>query len=295
MPLQSLIEYFNDRFIMEHRSSLKPFIFKNGRVNAVFGTIKIDSSFLPVRTLANPTDIIGHIAKVDVSSYPLQHLQDDEINNLLDCQDHQVTVMESIINFDRLCRTVHMLNYLVFPSSHSNYYLFLDVDPRHVLGIKKDHGVYFEEVIKKCGLETNQVIICLSIHKNYINFYDRIIFGLTNYRQQGYKILVHVDSSLIHRSEIGIIAKIKPDYVALSGRTFFDMEDYIKHTIDLEDWQTTLNAIGVKTILKQVDHKKMDTFARHNHFDFVEGNYYRSIPSDDRKNICISSDLLLLR
>jgi hypothetical protein len=52
-----------------------------------------------------------------------------------------------------------MLNYLVL--AHLQGVLFLEVDPRHILGIKQDHGAYFEDVIRQCGLETKNVAIVL--------------------------------------------------------------------------------------------------------------------------------------
>jgi len=45
MPLQDLVEYFNDRFELEHRSTYRPFILENGEVSGLFGPIRIDSIF----------------------------------------------------------------------------------------------------------------------------------------------------------------------------------------------------------------------------------------------------------
>jgi hypothetical protein len=43
MPLQDLVEYFNDRLGREHRSSFRPFILEEGKVKGLFGPIRIDS------------------------------------------------------------------------------------------------------------------------------------------------------------------------------------------------------------------------------------------------------------
>ena len=37
MPLQHLVEYFNDRLGREHRSSFRPFILEEGKVSGLFG------------------------------------------------------------------------------------------------------------------------------------------------------------------------------------------------------------------------------------------------------------------
>ncbi len=145
MPLQHLVEYFNDRLGREHRSSFRPFILEDGKVSGLFGPIRIDSFFAPLRQTLKPTMIIGHTAQITVATNKTQHLYANEIENLLANNSVQATEFESIINFDRLCRTVHMLNYLTL--AHLQGVLFLEVDPRHILGIKQDHGAYFEEVI----------------------------------------------------------------------------------------------------------------------------------------------------
>jgi hypothetical protein len=51
-----------------------------------------------------------------------------------------------------------MLNYL--PMSHLGKTLFVEVDPRHILSVKKDHGAYFEEIIIKCGYRHHHTKLC---------------------------------------------------------------------------------------------------------------------------------------
>jgi len=157
MPLQHLVEYFNDRLGREHRSSFRPFILEEGKVNGLFGPIRIDSFFAPLRQTLKPTVMVGHKAQITVAPNKTQHLYANEIETLLANNSVSAADFESIINFDRLSRTVHMLNYLTL--AHLQGILFLEVDPRHILGIKQDHGAYFEEVIAKCGMKTKNVVI----------------------------------------------------------------------------------------------------------------------------------------
>ena len=112
MPLQHLVEYFNDRLGREHRSSFRPFILEEGKVCGLFGPIRIDSFFAPLRQTLKPTVIVGHTAQISVAPNKTQHLYESEIETLLANNAVQASDFESIINFDRLCRTVHMLNYL---------------------------------------------------------------------------------------------------------------------------------------------------------------------------------------
>ena len=134
MPLQHLVEYFNDRLGREHRSSFRPFVLEEGKVSGLFGPIRIDSVFSPLRQTLKPTAIVGHTAQITVAPNKNPHLYANEIETLLANNSVPATEFESIINFDRLCRTVHMLNYLTI--AHLQGVLFLEVDPRHILGIK---------------------------------------------------------------------------------------------------------------------------------------------------------------
>ena len=278
MPLQHLVEYFNDRLGREHRSSFRPFVLEEGKVRGLFGPIRIDSVFSPLRQALKPTAVVGHTTQITVAPNKAQHLYANEIEALLANNSVPATEFESIINFDRLCRTVHMLNYLTF--AHLQGALFLEVDPRHILGIKQDHGAYFEEVIARCGLETGNVVIVLSVHSQYARYYQELINGLDNYRRRGYQLALKFDYLAQENDTFELIAKISPNYVSLSAR---NMENQVHDNLlitKLQQLKTRVASAGGQTILQQIDDKKSDLLARHTGFDLVEGGYYRTIAFD---------------
>jgi hypothetical protein len=287
MPLEHLVEYFNDRLGREHRSSFRPFFLENGKVSGLFGPIRINSSFAPLRQTLKPTMIVGHTAQITVASNKTQHLYANEIENLLANNSVKATEFESIINFDRLCRTVHMLNYLTL--SHLQGALFLEVDPRHILGIKQDHGAYFEEVILRCGLETKNVVIVLAVNSQYARYYQELINGLENYRRRGYQLALIFDylaqalkfDNLLQESEaFDLIAKISPNYVSLSARNIEDQVHDDTLPAKLHQLSTQVASVGGQSILQQIDEKKSHLLARNTGFDLVEGGYYRAIAFD---------------
>jgi len=287
MPLQHLVEYFNDRLGQEHRSGFRPFILEDGKVSGLFGPIRINSFFAPLRQTLKPTVIVGHTAQIKVAHNKTQQLYANEIENLLANNSVPANDFESIINFDRLCRTVHMLNYLTL--SHLQGMLFLEVDPRHILGIKQDHGAYFEEVIVRCGLETKNVVIVLSVNSQYARYYQELISGLENYRRRGYQLALNFDylaqalkiDYLPQESEaFDLIAKISPNYVSLTAR---NMEDQVHDDIllaKLNQLNTQVASVGGQTILQQIDEKKSHILARNTGFNLVEGGYFRAIAFD---------------
>ena len=282
MPLQDLVEYFNDRLGREHRSSFRPFVLEEKKVSGLFGPIRIDSFFAPLRQTLKPTVIVGHTAQITVAPNKTQHLYANEIETLLANNSVPATEFESIINFDRLSRTVHMLNYLTL--SHLQGVLFLEVDPRHILGIKQDHGAYFEEVIAQCGLETKNVVIVLAVNSQYARYYQELINGLENYRRRGYQLALNFDYLAQESEAFNLIAKISPNFVSLSAR---NMEDQVHDDIlltKLHQLKTQVALVGGQSILQQIDEKKSDLLARNSGFDLVEGGYYRAIAFDYLSN-----------
>jgi hypothetical protein len=271
MPLQHLVEYFNDRFAQEHRSSFRPFILENGNVNGLFGPIRISSLFAPLRQTLKPAVIVGHTAQIKVDTYEAPYLHSNEIENLLANGYSESVNFESIINFDRLCRTVHMLNYL--PLSTLDSVLFLEVDPRHILGVKQDHGAYFEEVIVRCGLETRYIVIVMAVNSQYARYYQELLNGLANYRQRGYQIALRFDFLIQESQAFHLIEKLSPNFVSLSARYLDQIPDNTK-LAKLHDLKKLVVSIGGQSVLQQIDRKKSELLARNTGFDWVHGDYY---------------------
>ena len=274
MPLQNLADYFNDRFGQEHRSSFRPFLLENEVISTLFGQIKISSLFLPIRLTQKPDEIMGHAAKLKVSTHEVQYLYSDEIENLLSTHPHSDNNFESIIDFDRLSRTTHMLNYL--PLAHLQGALFLEVDPRHILGIKKDHGAYFEEVINHCGLETKNIVITMAVSSPYAKHYPALIAGLINYRERGYKIALKFDYVAQEEQSFDLITQLTPNFVSLSARSLDQLRDNA-----LADKLLHLNArveiAGGQSILSQIDQQSFALLAENTGFNFVQGAYYENL------------------
>jgi EAL domain-containing protein (putative c-di-GMP-specific phosphodiesterase class I) len=278
MPLQNLVEYFNDRLGREHRSSFRPFVLKDAKVGGLFGPIRIDSSFASLRQTLKPTEIVGHKAQITVAPNKTQHLYANEIETLLANSSVQAADFESIINFDRLSRTVHMLNYLTW--AHLQSLLFLEVDPQHILGIKQDHGAYFQDVIAQCGLETKNIVIVLAVNSQYAPYYQELINGLDNYRRRGYQIALKFEYLGQESEAFKLIAKISPNYVSTSARNLADQLHDDTLLTKLQQLQSQVTSVGGQSLLQQVDEKKSDLLARNAGFDLVEGSYYSAIAFD---------------
>jgi len=271
MPLQYLVEYFNDRLGREHQSSVRPFILEAGKVSGLFGPVRVDSVLKPLRNVFTPSIIVGHAAQMNVATNTAPHLYVNEIKPLV-TNNNSVEEAESIINFDRLSRTVHMLNYLTIV--HLEGVLFLDVDPRHILGVKQDHGAYFEEVIRQCGLETNNVAIVLTLNSQYAPYYEDLERGLENYRRRGYQIALKFDYIVRNVQTFSLIEKIAPQYVIQSARNLIGRVHSDELFEQLSQFNAKIASLGAQSILEHIEEKKFDALARNSGFDLVDGDYY---------------------
>ena len=281
MPLQQLVQYFNDRFEVEHQSNIRPFILEKGLVSGIFGPIQISSVFESVRRTDDNEKLSGHIAQLSVTPYDNnQHSQQSiEIGDLLTDVITQPADFQSIISLDRLCRTVHMLNYLTY--SHKGGVLFLDVDPRHILGIKQDHGAYFEEIIIKCGLATQNIVISMAVNSFYALHHAQLLDGLNNYRQRGYQIALNIGSLYAAHGLRDLIDKVSANYLRISA------PDTATIQYSNSNWLLTLNAltelqrlIGGQTILQQVKQKNQADIAISARFNLAQGDYYDKLITD---------------
>ncbi|MGB4497364.1 MAG: hypothetical protein WBI40_01580 [Methylococcaceae bacterium] len=273
MALIDLVEYFNDRFEREHKANYRPLIIENNRVNGLFGQLRIGSRFSALRQTQNPSAVQAHAVKIKVSACESTHLHSYEMDNLALNSGDTYIHFESIINFDRLARTVHALNYLSFAKPDKE--LFLEVDPRHILGIKKDHGAYFEGVIEQCGLTTKNTVIVLAVTSNYVQYNEALIRGLSNYRQRGYRIALRFDHLISDKHVIELISKLTPDYVSLSARQI-ETESGNNALKKLQVLKRVITLTQGRGILRQIDRKKSELLARESGFDFVEGRYYEN-------------------
>ena len=268
MPLQGLVEYFNQRISAEQGLSEHPLVLRNGRVESRYGGHRLATEFHPIRRAKQPERIVGHDATIFAVQPETSQATADKL--------FQGANPGGVVNLDRLCRTVHMLNYL--PVAHEGGYLFLHVHPRHVLGVRKDHGAYFEEVIFRCGLSPRRVVITVAIKPMYDQQFIRLQEGLKNYQNRGYATAVKFDDQadevFVERYCIEFLYRITPDFVRLD-KGFFkrlkrDSDDERKTTSLL----SVIHGLDTEILLEGIRSEEDDQQAQALRASFVKGEYY---------------------
>lgn len=111
--------------------------------------------------------------------------------------------------FDRLCRTVHALNFSGQEGCHGD--LFLNLDGGHLLAVESGHGRTFETILHHCGLAPDRIVI--ELLEARIDDAGRLQEAIENYRALGYRIAID-DFGCLH-SNFDRLWSLTPDIVKL--------------------------------------------------------------------------------
>jgi len=117
---------------------------------------------------------------------------------------------------DRLCRLVHTLNYLRQTGETGS--LFLHVHARHVAGVATEHGRDFEQVLERCGLQPDRVVIVYTPSGNEDeDSLARIRHALQGYRHRGYSVLLNTDGAFSVHQALKYAWMLLPNYVQIDA------------------------------------------------------------------------------
>lgn len=175
MPLTDLIRYFNSTELAGDST-----LYSEGEGAAAWHDgLHLRSLFQPIVDL-HSGQVVGHqafLAATGQEGVPLSS----------EAAYATCATDESVVHFDRLCRTLHALNFLA-QRRRTGGYLQLSVHPRHLLAIPSKHGLVFEAVLKRCGLAPDDLV--LELASGRILDDRRLADAVHNYRQRGYRIAI---------------------------------------------------------------------------------------------------------
>lgn len=175
-----------------------------GAVFAQLGRNRIASTFQPL-VRARDSAVVGHHARLRLESGSGDSVAPWRLFA-------QASDDAALVQLDRLCRTVHALNY--FPRADAGSILFLNIDGRLLTGVAADHGAYFEAILALVGIPTARAAIVMPPEaiENPVAFVRAAI----SYRIRGYRVLVPVRS--IADNELSHVFLADPHYVSIDSR-----------------------------------------------------------------------------
>lgn len=260
MPLTYLIDHFNDRIRSGDLRFLpeNPIAVHDGRVIARFATLQLTSAFQPVVSPLQGGYVIGHEALLRAYLGDGRPLAPHAVFSV-------PTSSRAVVYLDRLCRTVHMLNYLRQTDADTGC-LFLNVSMRHLLSVLRNHGWYFEEVLHRCGLTPDHIVI--EVHASAIegDHAARVTEAIANYRARGYRVAI--EDFVPHHDSVDRLWRLFPDIVKIDCRYL------IKPGCGLPQWVELFRYAGSEVIVTGVETEKQARIARAVGVDGLQGRYF---------------------
>ncbi len=179
-----------------------------------------------------------------------------------------------LVSLDRLCRTVHAINYFSSASGQGN--LFVSVQPRLLESVKDDHGRAFEKVLNLIEVATSRVVIEIPTE---VNRDARLLkHVISNYRSRGYRIAAnHSGASDNWTAELGTLY---PDIVRLDASALLQYN----RALPLLD---TVHRFGAALLVRDIEtHQQMDASIRAG-ADLLQGRFFggpaRTLETDESR------------
>lgn len=257
MPLTELVHYCNDRNRERYGDLCRDdaVYVAGGRVRArlqcSLGQLTLESAFQPI---ANSRDgkLAGHEALIRAVHADGRGFSADELFAPL--SDAEVVFV------DRLCRTVHVLNFLLQGDARQD--LYLNLHPRHVLAVSNDHGLVFEEIIRRCGLAPQQLILEMRDGAQ-LDWRQREI-AIHNFRHRGYRVAV--DNFGRDRGDIERLRDLDVDLVKLDASLLQpDADARLQRAVELAQ------DLGALTVAEGIESAAQLALARRCGVDRLQG------------------------
>lgn len=199
MPLTDLIRYFNTADSASG-SMLYP---EGARAGAWCNGLRLASLFQPIVDLREER-IVGHRAILRAVRDDGTELDGDAAYAL--CGD-----AAAVVHFDRLCRTLHALNFLA-QRRHAGGYLQVSVHPRHLLAVPSQHGLVYEAILKRCGLAPEDIVFDIDLPAPDAGAY---LAALDNYRRRGYRLALRT----LPAGATATLLALRPEIIRLPVRS----------------------------------------------------------------------------
>ncbi len=198
---------------------------------------------------------------------------------------------DKLVLFDRLVRTLHLLNAGSFVM---NELLFLNVHPRLLTSVS-DHGRIFEQILRYYAIPTSVVVI--EIQQAAIESDAHLTEAVNNYRKLGYKVAVDdfgaTYSGIIRianpqrryaslvldedRAELNRVLMLRPDIVKLDSAVIRAAEKTASAAAVIHGLVNIFHNNGVQVVIEGIETAEQLALAQDTGADFLQG-YYLGFP-----------------
>lgn len=263
MPLTDLVHYLNTRNREQYGLPLTredALINRHDHILGRFADLNLSSVFQPIVDTRSGR-VSGHEALLRAHTAQGQPLSPEAVFVL-------PSDATELVFLDRLCRTLHTLNFLL-QNQRQNGYLYLNVHPRHLLAVGDNHGLVFETILKRCGVTPDNVV--LEILESAIDDSPRLAEAVSNYRDRGYRIAV--DDFGRHSSNFDRLWQLSPDVVKIDRHLLVRAEQDDRARRLLPKLVELVHELNARVVIEGVETENQLALALGAGADQVQGFY----------------------
>ena len=235
MSLEQQVAHFNRPFHQAEpgRASL---VLQENAVVATFHGIRLESAF---ETLRDPNgQTCAYRAQLNVFNPRGQPISARA--------PYAVALDEnSIVELDRLIRTLHVLNAIRQGRSGT---LFLEVHPWHIARVDRDHGAVFESILQCCDWSPRQIV--LEVSDVAVQVPEHMAKAIRNFHNRGFRIALSQRG--IDDEELTHLLALQPDIIQLGRQHLLSAEASADHGRQLAQRIQRIQRHGVLAFLHGV-------------------------------------------
>jgi EAL domain-containing protein (putative c-di-GMP-specific phosphodiesterase class I) len=165
---------------------------------------------------------------------------------------------EGLVKLDRLCRTLHAVNY--FGREDAQRSLFLNIESRLLTGVAADHGAYFESVLALLGISPARVVIVMPA--DAIDNPVAFVRSAISYRVRGFRVLVPVRAN--DAGDLSHVFLAGPDFASV------DLPEALREG-RMAALAQALRANGIRPVARRIESARDAAQARDAGFELLQG------------------------
>lgn len=176
---------------------------------------------------------------------------------------------DELIYFDRLCRMLHVVNFI--RQANKDEVIFLNVDGRQLLSVGGGwHGSAFETLLSYCDVRPEQVV--LEIVESGIEDLHRLVEAVSDYQARGFRVAI--DDFGSQESNFDRIWQMSPEFVKLDRSLIVQSTVNPRARKILPKLVEILHDLDARVVCEGIETGEQDRLARDAGVDLLQGYLY---------------------
>lgn len=213
--LAELVDYMNERIDRLGQGVAEPhfsaqsarFVVRGSQVEAEVGPFTLRTETRRLAPIVAPGRVAGWYSALRVTTPSGRELSAESLLRLQ-------TSDAAVVAMDRLYRALHMLNHL--GCAREDVDLWVHVSLRHVLAIEGRHGAFFEDLLKRCGLGPERIVLIAPLLPADDADFPRLALALDEYASRGFRLALDVVAPTVEAARA--LALLAPAFVRVRKR-----------------------------------------------------------------------------